>query len=144
MSPSSSYRTAERSWRAAALSDDERPRGLPARHRRRYPCAVTIAADYSSPREPIHFSRVFDGRTPALCGKNGTPCPAANEWRYVGCPRCLALRPPEVHARPSADAKALCGMAPDGKRWTRKRSEVSCTLCREAVERLQRTSERRT
>lgn len=79
---------------------------------------MTIAADYTSQRAPIHYSTVFDGKTPALCGKSGTPCPCTNERRYVKCHRCLALLPPVIHARPSADATALCAAVPttDGGR----------------------------
>jgi hypothetical protein len=50
----------------------------------------------------IHFSTVFDGRIPVLCGASGTPCPASNERRYVSCPQCVArLGPVVVHARRS-------------------------------------------
>jgi hypothetical protein len=35
----------------------------------------------------------------------------------------------DVHARASTAADALCGRAPDGKRWTVKRSQVTCLRC---------------
>jgi hypothetical protein len=93
---------------------------------------VAIAADYSGRREPIHYSQIFDGKTPALCGKLGTPRPAANEWRYVECPSCLAL---VVHARRAADTLALCGAEPGAGNWTTKRIEVTCSACEEEITR---------
>lgn len=42
-------------------------------------------------RVEIHYATVFDGRTPVLCGVAEGPMPAASEWRYVTCPRCLAI-----------------------------------------------------
>jgi len=96
---------------------------------------MSIAADYSSSREPIHFSTVFDGKTPVLCGKVGTPCPATNEWRYVGCEKCLALKTGETHARRSATAFSLCGLGPDGGPWTTQPSRVSCSACRASITR---------
>jgi len=49
----------------------------------------------------IHYSTVFDGRTPTLCGVASVPKPATSEWRYVSCRACLMLG-----ARTSKDAAA--------------------------------------
>jgi hypothetical protein len=98
---------------------------------------MSIAADHTSKREPIHFSTIFDGRTPALCGKVGTPCPATSEWRYVGCERCLALRrdEDEVHARRNAGVVSLCGLGPDGRPCSTRKSQVTCRGCLDEISR---------
>jgi hypothetical protein len=52
--------------------------------------------------------------------------------------RAMHERPrDEVHARPSADAAALCGLPPDGKPWRTKRREVTCVMCLDEVNRRQ-------
>jgi len=38
-----------------------------------------------------------------------------------------------VHARPNAQAEALCGDSPDGGRWTREEREVTCLPCLDEV-----------
>ena len=97
---------------------------------------MTIAArDFAAHNVVIHHATIFDGRTPVTCGASGVPCPASDEWRYVTCPRCRALAPSEVHARPSADAPSLCGMPANGKGWTKKKSHVTCSACADEIER---------
>jgi hypothetical protein len=48
---------------------------------------------FAEQREPIHHATTFGYSTPTTCGKTTQPKPAASEWAYVTCPRCLALRP---------------------------------------------------
>lgn len=55
----------------------------------------------SSGAVEIHFSRVFGGRTPTLCGRRDVPRPATDEWWSVTCRRCL-----ELGAATSPDARA--------------------------------------
>jgi hypothetical protein len=116
--------------------------GLPERLRKNAPRygddhpLVSIAANYTTSREPIHHAVRFSFDTPTTCGKQNVPKPAASEWRYVDCPKCLALKPPEVHAKPSAEGASLCGLGPDVEgRWTTRRSEVRCEACAREIER---------
>ena len=63
-----------------------------------------VAQRFTSPAPtPViaHYSTVFDGRTPVLCGWNEIPKPAVSEWRYVSCLACL-----EIGARSNAKARA--------------------------------------
>jgi hypothetical protein len=96
---------------------------------------VSASADYAAHNVIIHYSTVFDGRTPARCGATGTPCPASDEWRYVTCARCLAIAPPVIHARRNVTAVALCEAAPGEGRWTTKRNEVTCGACFDEIAR---------
>jgi hypothetical protein len=99
------------------------------------------AVDFTAHNVVIHFSTVFDGRTPVLCGASGIPCPAASERRYVSCPRCLARLGPVVHARRAASSPALCSVGPGVDRWTTRRSEVTCCACLEEIARRVRAAE---
>jgi hypothetical protein len=85
-----------------------------------------IDPDYVGQREPIHHARIFGFDAPTTCGKVDQPKPAALEWRYVTCPRCLAL---VVHARQAPDTTALCGAEAGEGQSTARRSEVTCGPC---------------
>jgi hypothetical protein len=47
---------------------------------------VTIAADHTTSREPIHHATRFSFQAPTTCGEIDTPKPAAGDWRFVECP----------------------------------------------------------
>jgi hypothetical protein len=89
--------------------------------------------DFAAHNVVIHYSTVFDGRTPALCGASGIPCPASNERRYVNCPGCLTRLGPVVHARRTVFSAALCSAPPGVDRWTTRRSAVSCGACLDEI-----------
>jgi hypothetical protein len=90
--------------------------------------------DYAAPRIIIHYTPVFDGR-PTVCGVSTTPRPSSNEWCHVTCTACLRHAPPVVHARQSADARALCAAPPGEGRWTTRRRAVTCAGCRDEIAR---------
>jgi hypothetical protein len=98
------------------------------------------AVDFAAHNVVIHYSTVFDGRTPPFCGHVGLPCPASNERRYVNCPRCLARLGPVVHARRGSSSAALCWARPGIDRWTIRRSEVTCAACLNEIVRRLRAS----
>jgi hypothetical protein len=43
----------------------------------------------SSDAVEIHYSTVFDGVTPTLCGRDTVPKPATSDRSYVSCRACL-------------------------------------------------------
>lgn len=86
-------------------------------------------------KEPIHHASAFSYDAPTTCGRVEQPKPAALEWHYVTCRRCLALAPEIVHARRDSDVAALCGAAPGQGGSTRRSQEVTCALCRTEIDR---------
>lgn len=92
------------------------------------------AADFTTEREPIHHATRLGYHTPSTCGKTDQPKPSSVDWWYVTCPRCLALAKPNVHARKTPTAIALCGAARGEGGSTRKRSEVTCRPCGYEIE----------
>jgi hypothetical protein len=91
-----------------------------------------VDPSYAFHGNEIHFSLVFDGRTPTLCGRSGVPCPSTDEWRYVSCARCLALM---VHARRAENDNAVCGVGGGVGRSTTRRDAVQCPACVAEIER---------
>jgi hypothetical protein len=89
-----------------------------------------VDPSYATNRVEIHHSEIFDGWTPADCGASDSPCPAASDWRYVKCRRCLALM---VHARRAANDNALCGAGAGEGRSTTRRSRVQCPECLDEI-----------
>jgi hypothetical protein len=103
--------------------------------------ALSIAdPSFADHKIVIHYSTIFDGKTPAACGAKGTPCPAASEWCYVTCAACLATKPADVHARQNPDAVSLSGLPPDDGEWTARRSRVTCIGCLDEIGRRSRAT----
>jgi hypothetical protein len=54
--------------------------------------------DTTSKGNVIHMRDLKSRAPKAVCGRMEVPVPCAAEWRYVDCPKCLALKT-EVDAR---------------------------------------------